>query len=186
METSVDIGLITEFTNPIKLFSCSPRYLILVFTNKTYSPKCHSPTHEVRLEAERIVNQACNTLPNGDNPMEALILNPRITINIPENMSIYENLIDLSVDESEIVRLERQRIAAQRKRFIEANEKQNAKVNEPEPDLLEFFNPNRHVYQSVNLEWKGIRNLLPTLQHASEDLVNVFQQKLLCDYYSYF
>lgn len=86
------------------------------------------PADEIRLEAERIVNEACNTLPAGDNSTNPLILNPRITVNIPENVSMYENLIDLTVDESEIVRLERQRIAAQRKRLIEANRKQNIKV----------------------------------------------------------
>ncbi|CAH8528957.1 unnamed protein product [Schistosoma rodhaini] len=139
-------------------------------------------TDEIRLEAERVVNEACNTLPAGDNSINPLILNPRITVNVPENVSTYENLIDLTVDESEIVRLERQRIAAQRKRLLEANRKQNIKVDEPEPDLLEFFDPNRHVYQSVNLQSKGIRSLLPTLHCASDDLVNVFQHKIACDY----
>lgn len=55
-----------------------------------------------------------------------MILNPGITVNIPDNVFVYTNLIDLSIDESEIVRQERERIAAQRRRYNQIR-KQNLK-----------------------------------------------------------
>ncbi|CAH8518852.1 unnamed protein product [Schistosoma guineensis] len=174
-----------NFSQPVFNTTKALEREIKSLSKKVNSVSKEHPADEIRLEAERIVNEACNTLPAGDNSTNPLILNPRITVNIPENVSMYENLIDLTVDESEIVRLERQRIAAQRKRLIEANRKQNIKVDEPEPDLLEFFDPNRHVYQSVNLQSKGIRSLLPTLHCASDDLVDVFQHKIAYDYSSW-
>nr|CAH8841416.1 unnamed protein product [Trichobilharzia regenti] len=143
------------------------------------------PTDKIRLEAERIVNEACSTLPYGNDSVNPLILNPGLTVNIPEHEIQYTNLIDLSIDESEIVRLERQRIAAQRKK-LEACRKQNAKdkVNEPEPDLLEFFDPNRHVYQSVNIQTKSLPNLLPTLRCAPDDCIQFLHENILCDHYA--
>ncbi|CAH8841037.1 unnamed protein product [Trichobilharzia szidati] len=144
-----------------------------------------TPTDKIRLEAERIVNEACSTLPCGNDLINPLILNPGLTVNIPEHETQFTNLIDLSVDESEIVRLERQRIAAQRKK-LEACRKQNAKdkVNEPEPDLLEFFDPNRHVYQSVNIQTKSLPNLLPTLRCAPDDSIQFLHENILCDHYA--
>ncbi|KAH8861743.1 hypothetical protein KSF78_0007587 [Schistosoma japonicum] len=157
---------------------------INALTLKVNNVSNENPTDEIYLEAERVVNEACSTLPCGNNSTNPLILNPRITVNLPGDISMYENLIDLTVDESEIVRLERQRIAAQRKR-LDASRKQNIKdkASEPEPDLLEFFDPNRHVYQSINLQPKGIRrSLLPTLNCASDDLVNALHRKIAHDH----
>ncbi|CAH8522307.1 unnamed protein product [Heterobilharzia americana] len=147
------------------------------------SSNSEMPADEIRLEAECIVNEACRTRPFGNDSINPLILNPRITVNIPEHDILYTNLIDLSVDESEIVRLERQRVATQRK-MLDAQRRQSAKdkVIEPEPDLLEFFDPNRHVYQSVNLQTKGLPNLLPSLHCAPMDSLNSLYDKITCDF----
>lgn len=51
------------------------------------------------------------------NQLDLYTPNPSLTVNIPEHVSTYTNLMDLSVDESEIVREERERIAQQRLRM---------------------------------------------------------------------
>ncbi|KAA0194336.1 hypothetical protein FBUS_04991 [Fasciolopsis buskii] len=54
---------------------------------------------------------------NMHNQLDLYTPNPSLTVNIPEHVSTYTNLMDLSVDESEIVREERERIAQQRLRM---------------------------------------------------------------------
>lgn len=120
---------------------------------------------------------------NMHNQLDLYTPNPSLTVNIPEHVSTYTNLMDLSVDESEIVREERERIAQQRLRMARIRKEEAKKKPQiPKPDLLEFFDPNRHVFQSVNLHIKGLPTFLPIISTAPQDMVDVFHDQAMTDF----
>ncbi|KAF5395648.1 hypothetical protein PHET_11599 [Paragonimus heterotremus] len=120
---------------------------------------------------------------NTHNDAGKLVLNPGLTVNIPEQLCTFNNLMELSVNESEIVRQERERIAKQRKRMNQLR-KQAAKdrPHHPPPDLLEFFDPNRHIFQSINLHFRGLPSFLPSVTRASDNLVTLFHDRRMMDF----
>ncbi|CAH8520569.1 unnamed protein product [Dicrocoelium dendriticum] len=140
------------------------------------------PTKQAREDAARLVEQACNSL-NSHNSDGDLILNPGLTVNIPDQVCTFNNLMELSVSESEIVREERARVAERRKRMAQLRKKaEKEKPDDPPPDLLEFFDPNKHIFQSINLHVRGLPSFLPSLNRASNDFLTVFHDRRVNDF----
>ncbi|THD28482.1 hypothetical protein D915_000676 [Fasciola hepatica] len=151
-------------------------------TEKLSSQHLHNPGEEAWQKAQWLVNEDA-VYSNMHNQLDIYTPNPGLTVNIPEHVSTYTNLMDLSVDESEIVREERERIAQQRLRMAHLRKEELKKKPQiPKPDLLEFFDPNRHVFQSVNLHIKGLPTFLPIISTASQDMVDVFHDRAMTDF----
>ncbi|CAL8074795.1 unnamed protein product [Calicophoron daubneyi] len=140
------------------------------------------PSKEIRQKACELVDQACG-VSNTNNDAQGFIPNPGLTVNIPENVYTFTNLVDLSVDQSEIYRQERQRIMKQRRDMALLNKRAaKAKQELPPADPMEFFDPNRHIFQSINLHHRGLPSFLPRLKRASDSLATIFHDRLVSDF----
>ncbi|VDP77405.1 unnamed protein product [Echinostoma caproni] len=151
-------------------------------TERLSSYHLDEPGKKAWQEAERLVKEA-TVCSNTHNQLNVYTPNPSLTVNIPEQVSTYTNLMDLSVDESEIVRQERERVAEQRRRMAQLRRQEAKKKPQiPKPDLFEFFDPNRHVFQSVNLHFKGLPTFLPVITTASQEMMDVFHDRAMIDF----
>ncbi|KAA3682049.1 uncharacterized protein DEA37_0002019 [Paragonimus westermani] len=143
---------------------------------------CSGPSEQARQEAARLMRAAFDSH-NTHNDARELVLNPGLTVNIPEQLCTFNNLMELSVNESEIVRQERERIAKQRKRMNQLRKQaKRDRPHHPPPDLLEFFDPNRHIFQSINLHFRGLPSFLPSLTRASDNLVTLFHDRRMMEF----
>ncbi|KAG5449068.1 hypothetical protein CSKR_100275 [Clonorchis sinensis] len=150
-------------------------------TERLNKESLSGPCERARKEAARLVEEACAG--SSQSNAESLLLTPGLTVNIPEDVCTFNNLMELTVDESEIVRLERERVANQRKHMAQLRKKAaKQKPVFPAPDPLEFFDPNQHVFQSVNLHVRGLPSFLPSAQRASDDSYMAIQERMIADF----
>ncbi|KER26680.1 hypothetical protein T265_06114 [Opisthorchis viverrini] len=156
-------------------------YQINKLTERLNKESLSGPCERARKEAARLVEEACAG--SSQSNAESLLLNPGLTVNIPDDVCTFNNLMELTVDESEIVRLERERVANQRKHMAQLRKKAaKQKPVFPAPDPLEFFDPNQHVFQSVNLHVRGLPSFLPSAQRASDDSYMAIQERMIADF----
>ncbi|VDN12193.1 unnamed protein product [Dibothriocephalus latus] len=105
-----------------------------------------------------------NTVPVADNrQVTSCPLQPSV--------SVFVDLLEVSVSESEIVREEKEKVANRRRQLMAALKKSAIEEPLPEPCPMKFFDLQQHVFQSARLHITGIPNLLPELNGLSDDQV---------------
>ncbi|KAL3320174.1 hypothetical protein Ciccas_001142 [Cichlidogyrus casuarinus] len=73
------------------------------------------------------------------------------TISYGLDESLFRDLVNQSVSESDIIREEREKVQKQRKAVQASLKLTKPKETLPEPDLLKYFQPSQHIFQAVDL-----------------------------------
>ncbi|VEL35751.1 unnamed protein product [Protopolystoma xenopodis] len=152
------------------------------------------PTTKARMAAEALISPDSLHLlgklseSNGDGvgsiPAEAIkqVLNnlniPSVTVNFEENEKLYGSLLNISVNNSEIISSQRKRSRVQKKKGSLCKPTSFL----PEPDALEFFDPNKHVFQSANLDFvlqPTTDDAMPCTQICPPEMLYLFYDRFL-------
>ncbi|KAL5111823.1 hypothetical protein TcWFU_003700 [Taenia crassiceps] len=95
-------------------------------------------------------------------------------VNFTREDRLYKDLLAVSLDDAEVVQAERDKVARRRRHLLAEAARLHPPKAEilPEPCPLKFFDPERHIFQSVRLDITGLTDhwTLPDTLTAADQL----------------